>query len=76
VKQLGPALQEGILSDPTQPPRMLTGTPAQIKVWLQQLVVAFGASEVMIQCISPHHERRMRALELIAQALGTTRSAP
>lgn len=71
VKQLGSSLQRGLLTDPTSPPRMLTGTPEQIKPWLQQLAVAFGATEIMVQCISPHHERRLRSLELIAQALGT-----
>ncbi|MGC3946279.1 MAG: LLM class flavin-dependent oxidoreductase [Chryseolinea sp.] len=69
IRQLGGSLQKGELSDPTAPPRMLTGTPDQIKVWLQQLVVGFGAAEIMVQCISPHHERRLRSLELIAQAL-------
>jgi luciferase family oxidoreductase group 1 len=73
VKQLGGSLQKGELTDPTQPPRMLTGTPDQVKVWLQQLAIAFGAGEIMIQCISPHHERRLRSLELIAQACGTSK---
>ncbi|MEJ1238664.1 LLM class flavin-dependent oxidoreductase [Chryseolinea sp. T2] len=69
IRQLGSSLQKGELTDPTAPPRMLTGTPEQIKLWLQQLAVGFGAAEIMIQCISPHHERRLRSLELVAQAL-------
>jgi luciferase family oxidoreductase group 1 len=73
IRQLGNSIQGGELADPTQPPRMLTGTPDQVKVWLQQLAVAFGAGEIMIQCISPHHERRLRSLELIAQAVGTAK---
>lgn len=69
IRQLGNSLQKGEMTDPTQPPRMLTGTPDQLKVWLQQIAIAFGASEIMIQCISPHHERRLRSLELVADAL-------
>lgn len=71
IRQLGNSLQKGELVDPTAPPRMLTGTPEQIKIWLQQLAMSFGAAEIMVQCISPHHERRLRSLELIAQALST-----
>jgi len=71
VKQLGHSLYKGELTDPTSPPQMLTGTPEQVKTWLNQLAVAFGASEIMIQCISPHFERRLRSIELIAQAFGT-----
>jgi alkanesulfonate monooxygenase SsuD/methylene tetrahydromethanopterin reductase-like flavin-dependent oxidoreductase (luciferase family) len=75
IRQLGSSIQRGELTDPTAPPRMLTGTPEQVKVWLQQLAVAFGAGEIMIQCISPHHERRLRSLELIAQALAAPSKA-
>lgn len=75
VKQLGHSLRAESFSDPAQPPRVFTGNPEQIKVWLNQLAVAFGAGEIMIQCISPNHERRLRSLELIAQALGTGNKA-
>jgi luciferase family oxidoreductase group 1 len=71
VKQLGSNLHRGELIDPTSPPQMLTGTPEQVRTWLNQLAVAFGANEIMIQCVSPHFERRLRSIELIAQALGT-----
>lgn len=71
VKQLGGSLTAEAFSDPTQPPRVLTGSPDQVKTWLHQMAVAFGASEIMIQSISPDHERRLRSLELIARALGT-----
>ncbi|HTF19736.1 MAG TPA: LLM class flavin-dependent oxidoreductase [Chryseolinea sp.] len=73
IKQLGGSMQRGELTDPTKPPRMLTGTPEQVKVWLQQLSIAFDACEIMVQCISPHHERRLRSLELIAEALGISK---
>jgi len=73
VRQLGDSVRKGELTDPTAPPQMLTGTPEQVKAWLHQLAVAFGATEIMIQCISPHFERRLRSIELIAQALGTSK---
>lgn len=68
VHLLGGSPARGRLTDPKNPPRILTGTPAQIKVWLEEIADAFGTQELMIQCISPHHERRLKSLELLADA--------
>ncbi|MNE67697.1 hypothetical protein D3C80_1633190 [compost metagenome] len=55
------------LDDPRMPPRFLIGTPKQIEQSLHAIAEAFEVDEIMIQCGSPHHEKRMRSLELLSQ---------
>lgn len=68
IRQLGGVPQPGKLIDPTQPPRYLSGTPHQLKQWLDAIAAAYGTEEIMIQCIHPDHERRLHALGLLAEA--------
>ena len=55
------------LEDPRMPPRFLIGTPEQVEQSLNAIAEVFEVDEIMIQCGSPHHEKRMRSLELLSQ---------
>lgn len=69
VELMGGLRKPAQLLDPKDPPRVLAGTPQQIKVWLQQIGEAFGTNQIMVQCISPKHERRLRSLQMLAEAM-------
>ena len=57
------------LTDPKDPPRVLAGTPKQIKAWLEEIAHTFGSNEIMVQCISASHERRLKSLKMLAEAV-------
>lgn len=59
--------------DPKYPPRILAGTPAQMKEWLPQIAAAFQTDEIMIQCITANHAARLESHRLLAEAMGISR---
>lgn len=61
------------LEDPRYPPRILAGTPEQLKDWLTRIAAAFQTEEIMIQCITGNHEARLKSHQLLAEALGISR---
>lgn len=69
VELMGGLRKPSPLVDPKDPPRLLAGTPKQIKGWLEEIGQTFGTNEIMVQCISPSHERKLRSLELLAEAM-------
>lgn len=70
VRILGaiPAVEK--MTDPTSPPRTLTGTPETIRKDLEAIRKAFGADEMIIQCMSANHELRMRSFRLLSEEMG------
>jgi luciferase family oxidoreductase group 1 len=48
--------------------RAILGTPAQVRVGLEELAVAYGAEEVIVVSITYEHEARRRSYELLASA--------
>jgi luciferase family oxidoreductase group 1 len=56
------------LVDPQSYPRSLIGTPETIKSDLGEIAKAFGADEIMIQCITGNHSTRLRSLGLLSEA--------
>jgi luciferase family oxidoreductase group 1 len=70
LSALGGIPESEPLLDPTQPPRILAGTPEKLKGWLEAIAAAYGADELMIQCITPDHAKRLRSHELLAQCFG------
>ena len=75
IRLLGGSPARSKMVDPRNPPRLLIGTPLQIKAWLEEIADAYGTNEFMIQCISPHHEKRMKSLELVAAAFNLKKQA-
>jgi len=61
------------LEDPRYPPRILAGTPEQLKDWLTQIAAAFQTDEIMLQCITANHEARLESHRLLAAAFGISR---
>lgn len=61
------------LDDPKIPPRILAGTPAQLKDWLTRIAGAFQTDELMIQCITANHQARLKSHRLLAEAFGLIR---
>lgn len=58
------------LEDPKFPPRYLIGTPDKLEKWLRAIAEAYGTDEIMIQCGTPHHDKRMRSHQLLAKQFG------
>ncbi len=58
------------LLDARRPPRILAGTPSVLQGWLEEIASVFGASEIMIQCISHNHTARMDGHRLLARQFG------
>jgi luciferase family oxidoreductase group 1 len=70
VRLLG-GLREPIqLQNPQQPPQILAGTPQKLKVWLSEISEAFGADEIMIQCLTANHSSRLKSHRLLAESFG------
>ena len=69
VELMGGLRQPTPLTDPKDPPRVLAGTPKQIKAWLQEIGETFGTEQIMVQCISASHKRRLKSLKLLADAM-------
>lgn len=70
VLMLGGLPEPEKLLDPRRPPRILAGTPATLHGWLEEIASVFGASEIMVQCISHNHAARMRGHQLLARQFG------
>lgn len=51
-------------------PRLVAGSPAQVRATLEQMIDESGADEVMVQHMIPNPEDRYRSHELLAEALG------
>lgn len=51
-------------------PRLVAGSPAQVRDTLEQMVEESGADEVMVQNMIPNPADRHRSHELLAEALG------
>lgn len=51
-------------------PRLVAGSPAQVRETLEQMVEESGADEVMVQNMIPDPTDRNRSHELLAEALG------
>jgi len=62
------------MEDPKSFPRVMAGTPDLLYDWVQQIAATFGISEVMIQCITPNHEARLRSHRLLAERFGILKS--
>jgi len=73
VAVLGGLPEPEELTDPSQPPRILSGTPEKLKGWLEAISARYGASELMIQCISPDHSKRLRSYRLLAECIGLSK---
>ncbi|TCJ30269.1 LLM class flavin-dependent oxidoreductase [Parafrankia sp. BMG5.11] len=56
-------------------PRQLAGSPATIRDQLGQMIEQSGATEVMLQSISPDQEARRYSHALVADALGIVNTA-
>jgi luciferase family oxidoreductase group 1 len=55
------------LTDPRQPPRILAGTPDTLYQALNEIAEAYQCSEIMLQCITPDHQARLRSHQLLAE---------
>ncbi len=53
-----------------QPPRILAGTPEKVGKWLTEIAAAYGAEEIMVQCITSNHQGRSRSHRLLAEHIG------
>lgn len=51
-------------------PRRLTGTAAQVRVGIEELVEDYGAEEAIVVTITHDHAARVRSYELLAAELG------
>lgn len=68
IRLLGGLHEPEILTDPQQPPRVLIGTPDQVRDWLIQIGEAYETDEVMVHTLSSNHEARLRSYQLLADA--------
>lgn len=68
IRLLGGIPQPEPLTDPRQPPFMLCGTPEKLKPQITAIAEAFGAEEIMVQCITPNHKGRLRCHQLLAES--------
>ncbi|KIP52818.1 LLM class flavin-dependent oxidoreductase [Leucobacter komagatae] len=53
-------------------PRLVAGSPAQVRATIEQMVEETGADEVMVQSMIPDPAERHRSHELLAEAFGIT----
>lgn len=60
------------LLDAKVPPRALIGTPESIKADLKRIAKVYETDEIMIQCITPNHEIRLKSLKLLSEAFRLT----
>ena len=56
--------------------RKIVGAPETVRAGLEAAAREYGAEEVMVVTITYEHEARRRSYELIAEALGLSRTAP
>ena len=57
-------------------PRRLTGTAAQVRAGIEEVVEAYGAEEAIVVTITHDHEARRRSYELMAEEFGLAAGAP
>lgn len=70
IELLGGLPEPLLMIDPRNPPQILAGTPVKISRWLADISDAYGADEIMIQCVTGNHEARLLSHQLLAQSLG------
>ena len=63
-------LHDGGARGPDGERRRLTGTPAQVRADIEEIVAAYGAEEAIVVTIAHDHEARRRSYELLAAEFG------